>query len=187
MTAPDGRRWTVRRLWLPRLRRRGSNGGDPGPWGLDPVGDVGDFGAAALAAIVLAIVVLVFLPYVFFLLELVVLPLVIAYRVVLRKPWTVEARGGSEGRRWRVVGWGRAGEVVDEIAHALERGDDVVARRKPGGLGGGDPAGHAGVRPRHGRPAVSAASGPLQAATRLRLTSSELAETGPVSASHDGL
>jgi hypothetical protein len=71
--------------------------------------------------------VLVFLPYVFFLLELVVLPLVFAYRIVLRKPWTVEARSGSERRRWRVVGWGRAGEVVEEIALALERGDGVIA------------------------------------------------------------
>jgi hypothetical protein len=130
VTAPDGRRWTVRRLWLPRMRRRRSDGGDPGPWGFDgPVGDIGDVSAAALAVVVLAILVLVFLPYVFFLLELVVLPLVFAYRILLRKPWTVEARGDGERNRWRVVGWRRAGEVVDEIAGALERGDEVIAPR----------------------------------------------------------
>jgi hypothetical protein len=93
------------------------------------------FQRAALAVVVLAILVLVFLPYVFFLLELVILPLVFACRIVLRKSWTVEARSGSERRRWRVVGWGRAGEVVEEIAFASSAAKGHSAPRKPAGLG----------------------------------------------------
>jgi hypothetical protein len=125
VTAPDGRRWTVRRLWLPRPRGRTSADGADAFSYAD--GALFDAGLAGLAIVVVTVLVLVFLPYVFFVFELLVLPLVFAYRVLLRKPWTVEARTGSERRRWRVVGWRRAGEVRDEIARALERGDSVIA------------------------------------------------------------
>jgi len=119
---PDGRRWRVRRLLFPRVR------GTPS---LDGVGDAGgdlgtvagDAGLVGIAAIVLAVLVLVFLPYVFFALELLVVPLLFAYRVVLGKPWTVEARSGSERLRWHVRGWRRAGDVAEGICRSLERGE----------------------------------------------------------------
>jgi hypothetical protein len=75
-----------------------------------------------LVAIV-AILVILLLPYVVLLLELLFLPFLFVYRVMLGKPWTVEARSGSERLRWNVVGWRRAGEAAAEIRGALERGE----------------------------------------------------------------
>jgi hypothetical protein len=69
------------------------------------------------------LLVLIFLPYVFFGLELLVLPLFLAYRIARGKPWTVEARSGSERRRWQVHGWRNAGEAAGLIAQALARGE----------------------------------------------------------------
>jgi hypothetical protein len=120
VTAPDGRRWKVRRLVLPRLRRR------PSAEGLDiaaadaAILDAGLFGIAVLAV---GILVLVFLPFVFFVLELLLLPLYILYRVVRGKPWIVEARSGSEVLRWAVRGWRRSGETVCQVARSLELGE----------------------------------------------------------------
>jgi hypothetical protein len=43
---------------------------------------------------------------------------------VLRgKPWTVEARSGSDALRWQVPGWRRSGEAVGQIARSLELGE----------------------------------------------------------------
>ena len=41
-----------------------------------------------------------------------------------RKPWLVEATasGPQKGLAWRVAGRRRSGQVVDEVARALERG-----------------------------------------------------------------
>ena len=75
------------------------------------------------AAVALAVVVLILLPYIFFLLELLIVPALVLYRVALRRPWTVEASSEGERRRWKVVGWRRSGEVVEATALALERGD----------------------------------------------------------------
>jgi len=88
---------------------------------------VAEAGVAGIAVLVLTIVVLIFLPYVFFILELLVLPLLFGYRVIFDKPWTVEARSGSERQRWQVHGWRRAGEVVGEVARSRERGDEAYA------------------------------------------------------------
>ena len=79
-------------------------------------------GAAGIAIVLVSILVLIFLPYVFLLLELLVLPLLFGYRILFGKPWTVEARSGSERLRWQVEGWRRAGEVGAEVVRALERG-----------------------------------------------------------------
>jgi hypothetical protein len=120
VTAPDGRRWKVRRLVLPRLRGR------PSGEGLDVAAAdaaILDAGLAGVAVLVLGILVLVFLPFVFFALELLLLPLYFAYRVVLKKPWIVEARSGSEALRWPVRGWRRSGETVGLIARSLELGE----------------------------------------------------------------
>ena len=144
--APDGTQWRVRRLWLPRLRRRrrdgddrsgdsgGDNGGD-GSGGVDggglDVGD-GDFGAVVLAillVVAIGFVIALALPFVFFALELLVLPLVLLYKIVFRRPFTVEART-SRGRRmrWHVVGWRRSGEFAGEVAAALAHGRELPAR-----------------------------------------------------------
>jgi hypothetical protein len=132
---PHGDIWEVRRLWLPRLRKERSDGtdsedddDDAGWWtSTDLVG--GELAELlSVAAVVLAIFVAVFflLPYVFFVLELLAVPVLFLYRVALGRPWTVEARREDARRpqfRWKVVGWRRSGEVVDEVADALERGE----------------------------------------------------------------
>jgi hypothetical protein len=73
VTAPDGRRWKVRRLVFPCLRGR------PSAEGLDAAPDAAmldfDAGVAGLAVLVVGILVLIFLPFVFFALELLLLPL----------------------------------------------------------------------------------------------------------------
>lgn len=81
---------------------------------------------AALAAAAIAIAVLVFLPYVFFVLELLVIPAVFAFKIAFDKPWTIEVSSGSERRRWQVNGWNRAGELAKQIADALARGDEPI-------------------------------------------------------------
>jgi hypothetical protein len=80
-------------------------------------------GFAGFALVVVGLLILIFLPYVFFGLELLVLPLFIAYRIARGKPWTVEARSGSERRRWQVHGWRNAGDAAGLIAQALARGE----------------------------------------------------------------
>jgi hypothetical protein len=119
VTAPDGRRWKVRRLVLPRLRGR------PSAEGVEHVGDAAllDAGLAGLAVVVVGILVVIFLPFVFFVLELLLLPLYVLYRIARRKPWIVEAKSGSEMLRWPVKGWRCSGEAVGRIARSLELGE----------------------------------------------------------------
>jgi hypothetical protein len=134
----DGTGWVVRRRWLPRLgdetlwsrftgrvrsvSRRARDGADPTP-------DVFDFDDGILVgiAIVVFVLVAVFLivPLLVALVDLVLLLalglLGVAARVVLRRPWTVEARSSAGTTlRWQVVGWRASGRharhVVDELA-----------------------------------------------------------------------
>ena len=86
---------------------------------------VAEAGLAGIALLVVGIVVVIFLPYVFFVLELLVLPLLFGYRVIFDKPWTVEARSGSQRQRWQVRGWRRAGEAAADVARAREQGDEA--------------------------------------------------------------
>jgi hypothetical protein len=59
-------------------------------------------------------------------LELLVLPILFAYRILFRTPWTVEAVSRTPPRellRWQVVGLRESGEAVGEVADSLERGE----------------------------------------------------------------
>jgi hypothetical protein len=79
----------------------------------------------SFAAIALLLLVIALLPLAFLVLELLLLPALFAYRIALRKPWTVEAKcDGGERRRWQVVGWRSAGEAAERVAAALERGEE---------------------------------------------------------------
>jgi hypothetical protein len=139
--APDGRTWVVRRRWAPWLGRET-------PWqrfhrrfrqtvrraDLADVGDAGclvDVGEGLVVGILVVLAVLlaafVVLPLVVALVELVGLLLLLALavpaRVVLRRPWTVEARAGDGGLlRWRVSGWRASGERCAEVAQLLASG-----------------------------------------------------------------
>jgi hypothetical protein len=64
--------------------------------------------------------------------ELVVLLFVVlgaaAARVVLRRPWTVQAVSGQARRHvWRVVGWRASGALAGEVAAALRDGRELPA------------------------------------------------------------
>lgn len=82
-----------------------------------------------LGAVVVVVLFFVFVwPLLLVIVELVLLALLVLLgvvaRVVLRRPWIVEATPASgPGRfRWKVVGLRRSGEVVDEVAAQLSAG-----------------------------------------------------------------
>jgi len=136
--APDGRTWTVKRRWFPRRRRIGRADLDH----LTP--DWLDFGSFAddLSGILLGIVVgivafvlvLVLFNVVAIAIELVLLILLLFAglfgRVVLRRPWIVQARSGDAELEWPVVGWGPSGRKIAEVAEQLRSGAQLDAPRQ---------------------------------------------------------
>lgn len=160
--APDGRVWTVRRRWIPRLgtetvwgrfrrriggvTRRVRGSADAAEELSGKVGYADDVVGAVVAVVV---VVLLVAAAVFFvipllvvlvdLLVLVVLALLaLIARVALRRPWLVDAHdAGGAHLRWRIVGWRASGAKVDEIADVLASGvvppdGEVLAARDEG-------------------------------------------------------
>lgn len=129
VTAPDGRTWKVRRRWVHRSVSWRGGRDLPDVPGLDLLDD--EFGIlAAIGIIITAIVVAALavffvIPAVIFAVELlfvlVVVVLAAVARILLRRPWTVEARvaGTNEGREWKVVGWRASGELVETVANRV--------------------------------------------------------------------
>ncbi len=138
---PDGRRWTVRRRWLPGAGReslfrrfvrryRAWFGHTRDALDADP-GCLEFFGeglAVGLALLVLTVVlVLVVIPLLAALVDLLLLLLVgamgVAARVLLGRPWVVEAVA-DDGRELRreVVGWRASGAVCRDVAAFLADG-----------------------------------------------------------------
>jgi hypothetical protein len=118
VTTPKGVKWKVRRLLVPDAIR---------PRFLDPGGQLspdlqGVVGAEALAVVVIAILFLLVAPL--------LIPIAVAGKLLLRRPWYVEAKTAGAVTRWRVPRWSETGRVVDEVARALEQG---VAEPKPRG------------------------------------------------------
>ena len=129
------RRWSsrpgVRTVWE-RARRRTRRSAD----GATTAGDVSlvsailiEDGAVLLRWAVIAVVAVVLLLATTFLLaaELAILALVVlvgvAGRVVLGRPWTVEAVSDAGDRlTWRAVGWRASARRRDEIADLLRAG-----------------------------------------------------------------
>jgi hypothetical protein len=138
----DGRTWHVRRRWLPRLGAETIPGrfwgrirrtvrrttdladGAPDPGCLEIFGEGLIAGIAILLLVLLAIFVVV--PVLVALLDLLVLLLLLGLgavaRVLLRRPWIVEARTDDEVRTWKVVGWQASGTLVDDVAQRLQAG-----------------------------------------------------------------
>jgi hypothetical protein len=137
----DGRTWSVRRRWSPRpgvrpswerARRRTKRSTD----GATTAGDVSlvsalliQDGAVLLRWAIIAVVAVVLLFVTTFLLavELAVLALVVLMgvtsRILLRKPWTVEAVSDTGDRlTWTAVGWRASTARRDEIAGLLRAG-----------------------------------------------------------------
>lgn len=140
VVAPDGTEWTVRRRWVHapiRPRWRGTRDGDAFDW-LDLGGGLGDSGILGVIAAIFVIVVLaaliafVLLPLAILLLEVLVFLLLAGLgllgRVLLRRPWRIEARaeGGPGAARPPIVrsvsGWRDSRDAIAELAAELERG-----------------------------------------------------------------
>jgi hypothetical protein len=94
--------------------------------------DLGGVVIATAGVVAIGLFVFFVLPYFLFVLELLVVPLLFAYRILFRKPWTVEAVSRTPPRellRRQVVGWRESGDAVDEVAEALERGSTHAPQR----------------------------------------------------------
>ena len=142
MTAPDGERWRVGRRWLNRSppkpwthwrrnRKRKSDGDfvdTLAPEVLTGAAD-GPAGLAAVAAVIVVIALFVFvlLPLIGIAFELALLIGFILSglfgRVVLRRPWTIEAVSLDDPSRrsaFAVTGWRRSRRALAELAAAIE-------------------------------------------------------------------
>ena len=138
VTTPGGVAWTVRRRWLPhregkgvvqRFRKRGKP--DASNF-VDLPFDIGDGGAGLVIAIVIAVALFLLLllgwPVLLLGIDLAWLLLVgvlgMIGRIVLRRPWRVEAVSAAERRNWFVKGYRAAGERRDEVARQLTHGQN---------------------------------------------------------------
>jgi hypothetical protein len=140
--APDGVRWRVGRRWLnrsppkpwtrwSRRRKREDEGDLPGGWLPDAVltgmDGLGGFAFVVGAFVVIALFVFLLLPLIGIAFEF---ALLIGFvmsglfgRVVLRRPWTIEAVSLDEPTRrhaFAVVGWRRSRRALAELAAAIE-------------------------------------------------------------------
>jgi hypothetical protein len=98
--APDGHGWVVQLVWWPR------------PGAMQEARDV-RLGGVAFPLLIDAIHVFLW-------------PLVLAFRVVLRRPWLVEAfrsDDDAEGAAWRVHGLAAGVSAVEAIAAGIEAGN----------------------------------------------------------------
>jgi hypothetical protein len=80
-----------------------------------------------VGALVFAVAAVLFVvPALIFLLELLLIVVVVALgligRLLLRRPWTIEAIEAGSGDRyeWKVVGWRASGELLRSVANQLE-------------------------------------------------------------------
>jgi hypothetical protein len=148
VTAPDGARWSVRRQWAPRLhgrglrsrmssrranrrRKRSAKSDDTRDRWYDHL-DVPFDGLDELAWVVLAIAVIVvlvlfgiplILAVIDALLFLVLLISGVVARLLLRRPWTVEATSDRGDRLLdQVAGWRASGVRRNEMAERLSLG-----------------------------------------------------------------
>jgi hypothetical protein len=136
VTAPDGRRWTLGRHWLPRRKRfKKADISDVGPDGgfLDIGGDdLGIFGIiiAVIVGFFLTVFVVLLAFNVFALALEILILLVVALagvigRVVFRRPWMVFARGGDEQLVWPVVGYFNSRAKIQELSSQLALGTEL--------------------------------------------------------------
>lgn len=134
MKSPDGRSWKVRRRWverpLPNLRERWRRSrkevdGEDVFDGLLVLDGAEGFGAVGLA-IGIGIVILILFPLLGVALELIALLLVLVYgifaRVVLRRPWIVDAvdvEDAEERVAFAVEGWRDSSAALRELRTAI--------------------------------------------------------------------
>jgi di/tricarboxylate transporter len=136
--SPDGRSWTIRRRWVPRLgeeslwRRFRRRFGQTVEWTKELAPDtldvLDDSIVLGIALVLLALLVIfVGLPVLIAILDLVLilsLALIgVLGRVLFRRPWVIEVRDDDrQTTRWRVVGWRASARKLDEIEQVLRIG-----------------------------------------------------------------
>jgi hypothetical protein len=131
--APDGAEWVVRRRWMdrrvPKVAERvkeyapdlAIEGGLDGLWIADSLT------ATILLGVAIVLTVFVLLPVLGFAIELILLILILSSgvfgRIVLGRPWIVEARNLTKPGRpleFPVKGWRRSGELIRQLVSALQ-------------------------------------------------------------------
>lgn len=130
---PQGNEWVVRRRWIHRrLRWRGKGRRSLDLIdGADLVGAGADLPVVGVILLVVALVlfavaaVLLIVPALIFLVELLIIVVIVGLglmgRLLLGRPWTVEARR-SEPRQafeWKVTGWRASSDLVQTVADQL--------------------------------------------------------------------
>jgi hypothetical protein len=143
--SPDGDRWRVRRRWADRSfpdpidSLRESFGEAVEGRGISGLLTPFDFGNSIGATLAIAagvlIVCFVFLPLLGVALELIAALAVIAFgvlgKVVLGRPWVVEAADlddAGRSRTFAIKGWRASGRAVEEIGAAIAAGSPPPAR-----------------------------------------------------------
>ncbi|HEY6891750.1 MAG TPA: hypothetical protein VI300_28365 [Solirubrobacter sp.] len=135
VTAPDGRRWTLGRHWLPRRKRLGrADMSDIGPDWLD-FPDADDLGiVGVIIAVVVTIVLTIFIALLLFNVIAIAIELLIVIvvalagiigRVVFRRPWIVFARTKDVVHEWPVVGYLNGRRRIQEISSQLALGTQL--------------------------------------------------------------
>jgi hypothetical protein len=139
--APDGRSWVVRRRWMPRVgagtawsrlsrrsRRSTKHAETVGDVSLFSAFVVDDFAVVVRWVVIvvvatLLIVVSAFAAVVEIALLALLLLIGILSRILLDRPWTIEATP-DEGPalRWQATGWRASSERLNQIATLLESG-----------------------------------------------------------------
>jgi hypothetical protein len=134
ITSPDGRRWKVRRRWVERpvpslrerFRRSRKEVDGEGIFDGMLVADAVEGWGAIGVAIAVGVLILVLLPVLGVALELAALLLVLAYglfaRVVLRRPWIVDAvdlADPEERAAFAVKGWRDSSAALRELRAAI--------------------------------------------------------------------
>jgi hypothetical protein len=134
MTSPDGDRWRVRRRWLdrpvPKIRRslRGANDEIALEGGLEALSaGVSDSIPLAIGvAVGVALLVFFLLPLIGVALEIVLLLMLLSSgilgRVLLRRPWAIEAINLGHPQRsaaFAVKGWRRSSQVIGELSRTI--------------------------------------------------------------------
>ena len=147
VVTPDHVEWRVGRRWASRRfdwswRRHGRIASDSlveAGGGLPDVGGVDSVPGLLLAAAAVA-ALLVVIPLLFFGVELIVFGVLAAggltARVVSRSPWVVEATSydplaSDRQLEWRVRGWRRSGELIEQVASDLAAGREPTQHELP--------------------------------------------------------
>jgi hypothetical protein len=135
VTAPDGRKWTLGRHWLPRRKRfKKADITDVGPDfpGIDGLDDLGVIGL--IIAVIVSVILVAFLALLLFnvfalaleLLIVIILALAgVIGRVVFRRPWIVFAKSADTNHQWPVVGYFNSRRHIQEIAGQLALGTQL--------------------------------------------------------------